>query len=130
MCPQSSSLSPEYSNKAGLQAVITRIPLQTRPVTQGRPRGARYNGPDHAWASEQDGVAQRGDVAAGLRLVLPRAKGVAARLFLSNQRLQRRRRAKGGVFAFAPTAVPFNIYRGRSRPVPRRLPTTPANLEG
>jgi hypothetical protein len=79
MCPQTPSLSPEYSHKAGLQAVITRMPLQTRPVTQRRPRRARYNGPDHMWASELDEAALRDDVTAGLRLVLNRAKGVPAR---------------------------------------------------
>jgi hypothetical protein len=79
MCPQTPSLSPEYSHKAGLQAVITRMPLQTRPVTQRRPREARYNGPDHTWASEQDEAALQGDVTAGLRPVLNRAKGVLAR---------------------------------------------------
>jgi hypothetical protein len=79
MCPQTPSLSPEYSHKAGLQAVITRMPLQARPVTQRRPRGARYNGPDHAWAIEQDEAALRGDVTAGFRLVLNEAKGVPAR---------------------------------------------------
>jgi hypothetical protein len=26
------------------------MPLQVRPVIQRRPRGARYNGPDHTWA--------------------------------------------------------------------------------
>jgi hypothetical protein len=79
MCPQTPSLSPEYSHKAGLQAVITIMPLQTRPVTQRRPRGARYNGPDHTWASEQDEAELRGDVTAGLRLALIEAKGVPAR---------------------------------------------------
>ena len=79
MCPRTPSLSPEYSHKAGLQAVLTRMPLQTRPVTQRRSRGARYNGPDHTWASEQDEAVLRGDVTAGLRLVLNEAKGVPAR---------------------------------------------------
>jgi hypothetical protein len=79
MCPQTPSLSPEYSHKAGLQAVITRMPLQTRPVTQRRPRRARCNGPDHTWALEQDEAVLRGDVTAGLRLVLNEAKGVPAR---------------------------------------------------
>jgi hypothetical protein len=79
MCPQTPSLSPEYSHKAGLQAVITRMPLQIRPVTQRRPRRARYNGPDHTWASELDEAALRDDVAAGLRLVPNGAKGVPAR---------------------------------------------------
>jgi hypothetical protein len=79
MCPRTPSLSPEYSHKAGLQAVLTRMPLQTRPVTRRRPRGARYNGPDHTWASEQDEAVLRGDVTTGLRLVLNEAKGVPAR---------------------------------------------------
>jgi hypothetical protein len=67
MCPQTPSLSPEYSHKAGLQAVITSMPLQVRPVVQRRPRGARYNGPDHTWALGLNEAAPREDVAAGLR---------------------------------------------------------------
>jgi hypothetical protein len=67
MCPQTPSLSPEYSHKAGLQAVITSMPLQIRPVTQRRPRRARYNGPDHTWALGLNEAAPREDVAAGLR---------------------------------------------------------------
>jgi hypothetical protein len=67
MCPQTPGLSPEYSHKAGLQAVITSMPLQIRPVTQRRPRRARYNGPDHAWASGLNEAAPREGVAAGLR---------------------------------------------------------------
>jgi hypothetical protein len=35
MCPQLPKLSPEYSHKAGLQTVITGMPLQIRPVTRG-----------------------------------------------------------------------------------------------
>jgi hypothetical protein len=35
MCPQLPRLSPEYSHKAGLQTVITGVPLQIRPVTRG-----------------------------------------------------------------------------------------------
>ena len=65
------------------------MPLQVRPVIQRRPRGARYNGPDHTWASEQDEAVLRGDVTAGLRLVL--------------------NEAKGGVFAFAPTKTKLII---------------------
>jgi hypothetical protein len=67
MCPQTPSLSPEYSHKAGLQAVITSMPLQIRPVTQRRPRRARYNGPDHTWALGLNEAAPREGVAAGLR---------------------------------------------------------------
>jgi hypothetical protein len=66
MCPQTPSLSPEYSHKAGLQAVITSMPLQIRPVTQRRPRRACYNGPDHTWASGLNVAAPREGVAAGL----------------------------------------------------------------
>ena len=151
MCPQTPSLSPEYSHKAGLQAVITSLPLQVRPVIQRRPRGARYNGPDHTWASMLDDAAWWDELITGLRPMSDGAKGVPARfvsvrpaaaakassegwrlclrpnicplrdqfekvtwcrierrvslpvLSLSDQRLQRRPRAKGGVFAFAPT---------------------------
>jgi hypothetical protein len=78
MCPQTPSLSPEYSHKAGLQTVITSMPLQIRPVTQRRPRRARYNGPDHAWASELNEAALRDDFVAGIRLVPNGAKGVPA----------------------------------------------------
>ena len=67
MCPQTPILSPEYSHKAGLQAVITSIPLQVRPVIQRRPRGARYNGPDRTWALGLNEDAPWEDVAAGLR---------------------------------------------------------------
>jgi hypothetical protein len=71
------------------------MPLQIRPVTQRRPRRARYNGPDHTWASKPNEAALWDGVAAGLRLVPNGAKGVPAR-FVSV-------RAKGGGFAFAPT---------------------------
>jgi hypothetical protein len=67
MCPQTPILSPEYSHKAGLQTVITSISLQVRPVIQRRPRGARYNGPDHTWALGLNEDAPWQDVAAGLR---------------------------------------------------------------
>jgi hypothetical protein len=67
MCPQTPSLSPEYSHKAGLQAIITSMLLQVRPVIQRRPRGARYNGPDHTWALGLNEAAPREGVAAGLR---------------------------------------------------------------
>jgi hypothetical protein len=67
MCPQTPSLSPEYSHKAGLQAVITSLPLQVRPIIQRRPRGARYNGPDHTWALGLNEAAPCEVVAAGLR---------------------------------------------------------------
>ena len=75
MCPQTPSLSPEYSHKAGLQAVIISMPLQVRPVIQRRPRGARYNGPDHTWALGLNEAAPREDFAAGLRQSAERSEG-------------------------------------------------------
>ena len=107
MCPQTPGLSPEYSHKAGLQAVITSMPLQVRPVIQRRPRGARYNGPDHTWASEQDEAVLRGDVTAGLRLVLNETKGVPARL----------------VFVKPATAARDDERRVASLPSPQHLPS-------
>jgi hypothetical protein len=63
MCPQTPSLSPEYSHKAGLQAVITSMPLQIRPVTQRRPRRARLQ-----WARSHVGLrAERGRAAGWFR---------------------------------------------------------------
>jgi hypothetical protein len=44
-----------------------------------RPRGARYNGPDHTWASELGEAAWWDDLVAGLRLMSCGAKGVPAR---------------------------------------------------
>jgi hypothetical protein len=44
-----------------------------------RPRRARYNGPDHTWASELDEAARWDDLVAGLRLMSYGAKGVPAR---------------------------------------------------
>jgi hypothetical protein len=112
MCPRTPSLSPEYSHKAGLQAVLTRMPLQTRPVTQRRSRGARYNGPDHTWASEQDKAVPAGDVTAGLRLVLNKAKGVPARF----------------VFVKPATAAKGDERRVASLPSPQQDGTAPFYL--
>jgi hypothetical protein len=68
-----------------------------------RPHRARYNGPDRTWASELDEAALWDDIVAGLRLVPIKRRVSLPVLSLSDQRLQRRLRAKGGVFAFAPT---------------------------
>jgi hypothetical protein len=78
MCPQLPRLSPEYSHKAGLQTVITGMPLQIRPVTQRRPRGARYDGPDRTWASELDEVALRDALRRRSSSGAEQAKGVPA----------------------------------------------------
>ena len=82
MCPQTPSLSPEYSHKAGLQAVITSLPLQVRPVIQRRPRGARYNGPDHTRALGLNEAAPCEDVAAGLRQGVETCEGCPCPLCL------------------------------------------------
>jgi hypothetical protein len=81
------------------------MPLQTRPVIQRRPHGARYNGPDHTWASEQDEAVLRGDVTAGLRLELNEAKGVLARF----------------VFVRPATAAKGDERRVASLPSPQQL---------
>jgi hypothetical protein len=49
--------------------------LQVRPVIQRRPRGARYNGPDHTWALGLNEAAPREDVAAGLRQSVESSEG-------------------------------------------------------
>ena len=82
------------------------MPLQVRPVIQRRPRGARYNGPDHTWALEQDEAVLRGDVTAGLRLVLNEVKGVPARF----------------VFVKPATAARDDERRVASLPSPQHLP--------
>jgi hypothetical protein len=68
-----------------------------------RPRRARYDGPDRTWASKLDEAALWDDVVAGLRLVPIKRRVSLSVLSLSDQRLQRRLRAKDDVFAFAPT---------------------------
>jgi hypothetical protein len=103
MCPQLPRLSPEYSHKVGLQTVITGMPLQIRPVTRGGHAGPVTMGriargplswtrPHYGMTPSQAFVWSRIE----RRVSLPV-------LSLSDQRLQRRPRAKGGVFAFAPT---------------------------
>jgi hypothetical protein len=105
MCPQLPRLSPEYSHKVGLQTVITGIPLQIRPVTRGghagpvtmgrnargplswtRPRCGMTSSPVFVWCRSSEGCPC---------LLCP---------CLTNG-YQRRLRARGGAFAFAPTLV-------------------------
>jgi hypothetical protein len=105
MCPQLPRLSPEYSHKAGLQTVITGMPLQVRPVAHGdragpvtmgrivrgppnrtRPHGGRTSSQAFVWRRT------------GRRVSLPV-------LSSSDQRHQRGLRAEGGGYAFAPTMV-------------------------
>jgi hypothetical protein len=104
MCPHTPRLSPEYSHKAGLQTVITGRPLQIRhvmrsgqtgPVTMGRiTRGPPFwTRSQNETTSSQVFVRRRVGRRVGLPIVLSPLV----------QRGWRRHRAKGGVFAFAPT---------------------------
>jgi hypothetical protein len=104
MCPQVPRLSPEYSHKAGLHTVITGRPLQIRPVIRGGHAGPVTMGritrgppcwtrPRDETTSSQVFVRRR----VGRRVSLPVVLSPLA------QRGWRRHRAKGGVFAFAPT---------------------------
>jgi hypothetical protein len=113
MCPQTPSLSPEYSHKTGLQAIITSMPLQIRPVTQRRPRRARYNGPDHTWASELNEAALRDGVAAGLRLVPNGAKGVPTRFVSVRPATAAKASSEGWRLCLRPN-TPLSAPLGRS----------------
>jgi hypothetical protein len=104
MCPQAPRLSPEYSHKAGLQTVITGRPLQIRPVMRSGHAGpvteGRITRGPPCWTRSQDETTSSQVFVrrrVGRRVSLP--------IVLSSlvQRGRRRHRAKGGVFAFAPT---------------------------
>jgi hypothetical protein len=103
MCPQPPRLSPEYSHKAGLQTVITGMPLQIRPVTRGGHAGpvtmGRITRGPLSWTRPRGGVTTS---QAFVWCRIKRRVSLPA-LSPSDQRLLRRPRAKGGVFAFAPT---------------------------
>jgi hypothetical protein len=106
MCPQTPRLSPEYSHKAGLQTVITGMPLQIRPITRSGHVGPVTMGwvtcglP--CWTRSHGGMTSS-QVFVRCRM----GRGVSLPVVLSplGQRLWRRPRAKGGVFAFALTMV-------------------------
>jgi hypothetical protein len=105
MCPQLPRSSPEYSHKAGLQTVITGMPLQIRPVTRGGHAGpvtmGRIARGPLSWARLHCGMTPS---QAFVWCRIERRVSLPV-LSLSEQRLQRRPRAKGGVFAFAPTTT-------------------------
>jgi hypothetical protein len=122
MCPQAPRLSPEYSHKAGLQTVITGRPLQIRPVMRSGHAGpvtmGRFTRGPPRWTRSQDEttssqvfVRRRVRRRVSLPVVLPPLV----------QRGRRRHRAKGGVFAFAPTfndgdnESNLSIFRGQLR---------------
>jgi hypothetical protein len=112
MCPQLPRLSPEYSHKAGLQTVITGIPLQIRPVTRGGHAGPVTMGRNArgplSWTRPHCGMPSS-PVFVWCRLKrrvsLP---AFSVRAAAKQQRL----RAKGGVSAFAPTknSLPHSIF--------------------
>jgi hypothetical protein len=103
MCPQIPRLSPEYSHKVGLQTVITGTPLQIRPVTRSGHAGpvtmGRITRGPLSWTRPCGGMTP------SQAFVWCRIKRRVSLPVLSpsDQRLQRRPRAKGGVFAFTPT---------------------------
>jgi hypothetical protein len=103
MCPQPPRLSPEYSHKAGLQTVITGMPLQIRPVTHGGHAGpvtmGRITRGPLSWTRPPGGMT----MSQAFAWCRTRRRVSLPVLSPSDQRLQRRPRAKGGVFAFAPT---------------------------
>jgi hypothetical protein len=104
MCPQTPRLSPEYSHKAGLQTVITGRPLQIRPVTcngHAGPvtMGRITRGPPLRTRSRDETTSSWVFV----RRCMRRRVSLPVVLSPLVQRVRRRPRAKGGVFAFAPT---------------------------
>jgi hypothetical protein len=76
MCPQTPRLSPEYSHKAGLQTVITGMPLQLRPVTRSGHAGpvimGRITRGPPCWTRQHGGMTSSYG-----------AKGVPARCLVS-----------------------------------------------
>jgi hypothetical protein len=110
MCPQTPRLSPEYSHKAGLQTVIIGRSLQIRPVTRNSHAGPVTMGriacgPPFWTRSQDETTLSRVFVRRRMR------RRVSLPVVLSPmvQRVRRRPRAKGGVFAFAPT-VSLVVY--------------------
>jgi hypothetical protein len=117
MCPQSPRLSPEYSHKAGLQTVITGGPLQIRPVTRDGhtgpvTMGRTTRGPP-CWTRSQDETTSS---QVFVRWHMRRRVSLPVVLSPLVQRGRRRPRAKGGVFAFAPTGARL---RGETSPEAR-----------
>jgi hypothetical protein len=106
MCPQAPRLSPEYSHKAGLHTVITGRPLQIRPVMRSGHAGpvtmGRITCGPPCWTRSQDETTSS---QVFVRRHVGRRVGLPVVLPPLVQRGRRRHRAKGGVFAFAPTSA-------------------------
>jgi hypothetical protein len=102
--PQTPRLSPEYSHKAGLQTVIIGMPLQLRPVTRSGHAGpvtmGRITRGPPCWTRPHGGMTSS---QVFVRCRMGRRVSLPVVLSPLDQRLRRRPRAKGGVFAFAPT---------------------------
>jgi hypothetical protein len=103
MCPQAPRLSPEYSRKAGLHTVIIGRPLQIRPVMRSGHAGpvtmGRITRGPPCWTRPRDGTTSS-------QAFVRRRVGRRVSLSVLSplvQRGWRRHRAKGSVFAFAPT---------------------------
>jgi hypothetical protein len=103
MCPQLPRLSLEYSHKAGLQTVITGVPLQVGPVTDDG-----HAGP----------VIVGRNVRGPLSRTRPHCEVTSTPVFVwcrssegcpcLTSGYRRRLRARGGAFAFAPTKTSFS----------------------
>jgi hypothetical protein len=104
MCPQTPRLSPEYSHEAGLQTVITEAPLQIRPVTRSGHAGpvtmGRITRGPPCWTRLHGGMTSS---QVFVRCQMERMVSLPVVLSPLDQQPRRRPRAKGGVFAFAPT---------------------------
>jgi hypothetical protein len=104
MCPQTPRLSLEYFHKAGLQTVITRRPLQIRPVTSNGHAGpvtmGRITRGPPFWTRSLDETTSS---QVFVRWRMRQRVSLPVVLSPLEQRVRRRPRAKGGVFAFAPT---------------------------
>jgi hypothetical protein len=111
MCPQLPRLSPEYSRKAGLQTVITGMPLQIRPVMHGGHAGpvtmGRITRGPLSWTRPHCGMP----FVAGLRLVRNKRKVSLSVLFLLAQLLQRRQqRAKDVPASMEPPVTQHYLH--------------------
>jgi hypothetical protein len=123
MCPQTPRLSPEYSHKAGLQTVITGRLLQIRPVTRDGhagpvTMGRITRGPPLLTRSQDETTSSR----VFARRRMRRRLSLPVVLSPLVQRVRRRPRAKGGVFAFAPTLL-LQCSRLKKTSRTRRIPS-------
>jgi hypothetical protein len=104
MCPHTPRLSPEYSHKAGLQTVIIGRPLQIRPVMRRGHAGpvtmGRITRGPPCWTRSRDETTSS---QVFVRRRVGRRVGLPVVLSPLMQRDWRSHRAKGGIFAFAPT---------------------------